>query len=443
LVKTESKSSNNKTTKSTVNKNGIKLEDYPIPTATDINNSIDRRYADLDDKNKKISLAESEEIAKKLVNENTPNDTSILVSSSEFPLKENEIDYFSDNSFSLALLILGGIFSIPLILWFYKYLTSDPNTNSNFLPKIFNFSLRNSISDSVLFLHNRAFDKVEELANKAQSIDNEKFGNDEFSLFLKIKTSIKQGIGEYKGLSQSAKMLEVAVAAQTNFIALEQTEFRFRSRTQQQFYDYISKLLAQNSSSNEFKDKVQKKFNELLPLLRSDEGRVALEAYIRDLHKISEHELGLKLLSLFKEYNLNDYSILKTISDLLERMEGQDTIDLKALSAVVMYNYEVFEKLGQIVGLSGTKSNPDNYAKLLQYIALARRYQISYPKFEEMLGFLQEWVKPYQSLIAIRHEYNNGNYNLPKDFYRPVPGINLYEKYKSHLIEKSSLGLIA
>lgn len=168
-------------------------------------------------------------------------------------------------------------------------------------------------------------------------------------------------------------------------------------------------------------------------MMRTEEGRTALQSYLKELYTLSEHELGLKLLSLFKQYQLTDFSVLKTISDIVDSLEKKDLHDLKGLVVTVKVNYEVFEKLGQIIGVPRSKSEPNTYGKIIQYIGLTYKYQTSYSKFQELVVLLSEWQKHYQSVIGVRQEYPVGEYKQPKDFAQEIPGMNLYLKYKNYL----------
>jgi len=289
------------------------------------------------------------------------------------------------------------------------------------------------ISESTAFLHNRAFKELENLARQAEKINTEKFGSEEFLLFYKIKQEIKQENQEYKKLTYSGELLKIAIAAQSSFLKIEQTELRFRSYKQQEFYRFIEDFLSQDIDKNCFRDLVEKKLAEITSLLNTEEGKQALQGYFKEIKIISEHELGLKLLSFFKKYQLADYAILKRVSDITSQLEGRDLLASKNLVVLVIENYEVFEKLGPIIGIAEAESSPDAYAKLLQYIGLNYRYQDSFAKFEQLLKILKKWETPYQTIVALRQEYNASNYRLPKEFFQPIPGLNIYKKYEKYV----------
>ncbi|WP_373542495.1 hypothetical protein [Chamaesiphon sp.] len=103
---------------------------------------------------------------------------------------------------------------------------------------------------------------------------------------------------------------------------------------------------------------------------------------------------------------------------------------------LVMVKYDVFEKLGPIVGIPEQYNRPETYSKMLQYIGLKSRHESSYQKFQEFLLLLQQWEIHYQTILNVRAKYAAKEYRLPKEFTDRAPGFALYQKYKEsfHLI---------
>ena len=111
---------------------------------------------------------------------------------------------------------------------------------------------------------------------------------------------------------------------------------------------------------------------------------------------------------------------------------------VKALTCLVMANYDDFEALGDIIDVKGKKSNPDTYAKIIQYIALGERHKNSYGQFEQLINVMRQWYPIYQKIKDIREEYPRENYRQPKDFIKPIPGIDLYNKYRNYLTDQNT-----
>ncbi|ACK67537.1 conserved hypothetical protein [Rippkaea orientalis PCC 8801] len=294
------------------------------------------------------------------------------------------------------------------------------------------------ISESSILMHNREMIDLRVFAKTAEAIDNEKFGNEEFLIFVKIKCMLRKGLDNYAGLYDSMELFKVAIEAKDSFIALDQTELRYRGSKQQQFYKFVEQLLADHKDNESFRQNVQAQLSDIVAQIKTEEGKEALESYAQNLDKISKHDLGLKLLSLFKAHQLADYSILRVISEIIQGLNKQDLRDFKSLMSLVMVNYQVFEQLRKIIGLSDKQNTPEVYARLLQYTALSNRHSISYLKFEELVKVLRKWFYPYQAIVGIRQEHPAKDYKLPKEFTEPIPGVEVYEKYKKWFTDKKT-----
>ena len=56
------------------------------------------------------------------------------------------------------------------------------------------------VPDNAISLHDRTFREVRSLAYKAEKITTEKFGNEEFMLYVRLKQQVEQGIKNTKQL---------------------------------------------------------------------------------------------------------------------------------------------------------------------------------------------------------------------------------------------------
>jgi hypothetical protein len=250
---------------------------------------------------------------------------------------------------------------------------------------------------------------------------------------LKIRILVAKGANEYQSFCQSLKYLEVAIAAQNSYLKIESTELRYRSRKQQAFYQFVIDNITDNIDKNAFQERVKVKLDEIIPSVNSEEGKEALKAYLNEIDKIAQHDLGLKLLSLFKKYQLADFAILRKVSELVEQINGQDLQDDKHLIALILANYEVLEKLAPIIQISKKDLNPQTFAKLLQYMGLARRYEKAFQEFQNLIKVLRQWEKAFNSLQNIREQYPSDKYQIPKEFSTKIPGLNIYQKYQEYM----------
>jgi hypothetical protein len=156
------------------------------------------------------------------------------------------------------------------------------------------------------------------------------------------------------------------------------------------------------------------------------------------MEKISKHILGLKLLLLFKTSNLSDYSVLRSIADIILGIEMKHIYDFKKLVDVVQDNYDAFEKLKHIIQLPENRKDVEVYALMIQVISLAHQYEIAYVKFEQLMKVIQKWYRNYQVILQIYQEYPASQYKLPPEFSEPIPGEALYLKYCKCLTDKKT-----
>lgn len=309
--------------------------------------------------------------------------------------------------------------------WFYKLLGRF-------------FKLREVVSDSAIFLHNRAMMDIRVLGKNAEAVDNEKFGKEEFLVFVKLKYLLSRNFGEYADLYDSIRFLKLAIDAKDSFIAIDQIELSFRGSKQQEFYQYTEDLLGNYENTTTFQEDIRVKLAEVISQIKTEEGRVALQAYSKHLNRLCEDDLGLKLLSLFKAYQLADYSVLRRISDLIQSLDKQDLQSYSTLISLVMANYSAFESLRKIINVSDRNNNPDTYARMVQYIALNYRHGLSFIKFEELMSILKRWYGPYRTLIGIREAHPSHLYKQPRDFQDPIAGESTYFKYINWLTDKKT-----
>ena len=326
------------------------------------------------------------------------------------------------------------LFTSPVFIMFVALgKTVTQTLNEGFIEDLQEKYGKPQVPEGSVFLHDRSFKEISTITLKAEKINDEKFSNQEFLLYVQFKKDARKRDKEHRKFNNRVELLRAGIMAQKSFLRLESTELRFRSRKQQEFYQFVAENIDDNPKKDEFRDKVKKKLAQIIPLINTEEGRDALSSYLKEVNLISQYDMGLKLLSLFKKYQLADFSVLRTISDISERLQAQKLLSPKNLVSLVIENYDVFEKLAPIIGVSEAESNPETYAKILQYIGLINRHQVSYEQFQQLIKILKQWEKPYKSIMMVRQEYTPNKYRIPKEFTQKIPGLNLHKKYAKHL----------
>ena len=292
---------------------------------------------------------------------------------------------------------------------------------------------KGEIPEHTLALYQNYYSQLKNLGAIAKTVDNEKFTSREFINFLGITTQVNKDLGKYQGLKNSIELLRVALETKDSFLKIEATESRYRGYAQQEFYDYIYELLQQETDVEKFRDSTQKQLLDVVPRIKTDEGKAAVQSYVNQLEILSKNELGLKLLYLFKQYDLSNFALLRTIAEIADSFYDKDLDSIKEFMVIVQVNVDMFLKLGQIIQVPSAKNIPNTYALILQYIALRNRHQNAFGQFEQLVNLLKQWENLYNPLIAIRQEYPPEDYKQPKLFDQEIHGLTIYHKYQKYI----------
>ena len=354
---------------------------------------------------------------------------------------ENSLtNYLNDYSGVISIAVFGiglvWLKAADVHLKVYELVAGEEGLYRKFLEKI--GQGKETISDSNLFLYNKALKEVDGLARAARRIDNEKFGQQEFLLFAKIQFCLSNNVDEYDRLQGNIDLLQAALQAQSSYITIHQIELSSQGTKQQEFYNYTYTQLQEDPDAQYLRVNIQNKLAETLPQVKTEEGRTTLEAYTKAISELADSPFALKLLVKFKALHLDDFSNLRRISELINSLNGREVEDLKTVTYLVMANYDDFEAIAQIIGLTEKQSSPDTYARMIQYIALIYRYQDSFHKFQQLIQVMRQWYKPYRVIQEIRKEHPPDTHWQPKDFERDIPGLSLYSKYKDSLTDQKT-----
>lgn len=302
------------------------------------------------------------------------------------------------------------------------------------IKRLLNLFNRPDVSNTSMSLHNQALEQVRRLAIILKSCYQKQFDEGDFLYFVKLRNNFARGRGEFEGLKDSLRLFRAAVEAKNSFLKIEKIESMYGGSKQQEFYDSILKLLAKNVSKFDFYKQVNRQFHEIIDSLETESSQKALKSYMIALDTLSKQDrLGLKLLYLFKKLKLTNYSILKTVSDLVNNLQYRDIQDLDSIVKLVKANHDVFLKLGRIIGIPFVRNNPQTYAMMLQYVVLRQKYRTLYYQFKKVKKLLCQWYCFYRIVSDIRVQYPFLEYRQPKEFKEYIPGLDIYEKYKNYL----------
>ena len=302
---------------------------------------------------------------------------------------------------------------------------------------------KEQVGNKTIEMHRQDLSKTKLLASIIKNLDMGFFASSDFVFYLNIKSELINNQDEYQDLNNPAELFSLAVKAKDNFLKIEQTELRYRSLKQQEFYDYIFDLLRQNFeiqeekkyySPDEFKSNIRKKLEEVSQEITREQGRIPLQEYCASLEELAiEKNLGLKLLYLFKTFGNVDFSVLRIISDMVVYLQDKNIQNLQAMEDLVMKNQGLFLEVGRIVGVPQTRENATTYSILLQYLVLNIKYESFLEKFSRMSSLLKDWFICYKTVTELRERYPENEYAIPEEFKQEIKGLDIYEKYSKYI----------
>lgn len=289
-----------------------------------------------------------------------------------------------------------------------------------------------TIPPEVIEHHQRVFAELKILTPIAKALDNQDFNNPEFLEFVHISQLFADEIGEYKGLKNYVSLFRVAVEARNSFLKIEQIELSYRSTKQQEMYRFLLELLEQQLDSQTFIKSLDEKRQKILPEIQTEEGKEAINVYTDTLQNLArQDELGIKLMYLFKKYQLENFSLLKIVSEIVQYLQGRNLRDFNDIKILVRANQELFAQLGRIIELPLEKTREDDYARMLQYIAMKQKYRELYIQFLRLLEVMTQWNHFYSIIKDLREHYSPEKFEIPPEFNTPIPGSEIYAKYQT------------
>ncbi|MEB3160729.1 MAG: hypothetical protein VKL20_04640 [Synechocystis sp.] len=437
--------------------------------AEKINNQVQERYQGLIEKDElkdTINIAENAQLMKQLQEGKELDLEAIRADGSAEKLDQKlaMVRQFSDkltgadqvatvgsetldgggSSFAAPFVFGGGLLGLIALLWWLKSLgiwsdlpaklMGDEGLYQHLLA-VFG-KARPKVSESDVFLYNKALNDIEKIAQQAISIDNDKFSQSEFVLFAKVQYCFNNNSGSYKDLKIYLKRLQSAFKAQQIYTTLSQIEMGCMGSKQQTFYDDCHRLLQQNMSGEALTNQVAVKLTEMLPLVKTDTGKSHLESYADAVNQLAPDPTAIAIINRFKDAQQGDYATMKTIVEVMNRFKEADVSDLRTVMHATMAYYDDFEILGDIIDLPEEKRSPDTYARLLQYLALEKRHQLSFMQFQGLVEVLRQWHKPFRVLMSIRQLYPADQFRQPAVFKFPIPGLSLYKKHQNSLMDQ-------
>jgi hypothetical protein len=320
--------------------------------------------------------------------------------------------------------------------------SDDNNPKTSFLQNLKDSFIKPKldVSQELLTAHEEHMVQLRFLSKMAYVIDSNRFDNEEFRTYIKLDYHLTQEAKGYEGLRKPSLLVKTGIHLTNSYVKISEIEINSRGSKQQELYLFVNNLLNfidnEVDSTEAFLNQLKKKIEEINPQLKSEEGRLAIKSYANELELIANNEMGLRLLKLIKSGNFEDYLIFKRVRNMSLGLKKLNVLDFKILLTLVMGNFELFQKLGSIVGIPQSQNTAQTYAIILQYISLEVRQKILHQKFLQLIQIMRQWQKPYELISNLRNKINSKEYKIPKEFLEPIHGIDIYNKYISYIKDK-------
>lgn len=304
------------------------------------------------------------------------------------------------------------------------------------LPFFFDRSLP-AIPEESRYQHDRALMNANLLAEKVLELDSDEFREDDFISFVRLKYGIQNSEDKYRDLDRPIQRLESALRIRKLYRTIERIESTYTEPKQQEFYRFVSYILAECPDREMFRCLLREKIENSLDSMVFERDELPLFEYFQAIEIIVADHFGFTLLGLFKNSRSNHLFTLTLISDLLDRLELQEENPERSLADFVDQHEGSLARLQSMLAVNEEENSLDTFIKILQYLVLARRFRPTLDQFERSLSLLGEWYLSYQIVIGIRQEYPPTDYRQPKNFSEAIPGIELYQKYEDSFNQPS------
>lgn len=303
------------------------------------------------------------------------------------------------------------------------------------MQRLQDYFYREPVSPEAIALYRERFQQISDIASRTQSLYRSKFGSAEFLSFVRLNQDFQDRSGPYHELKPALALLQAGIGAHQAFTNLEQIEFNHRGKRFNEFYSFVESLCHQRVQATTFRRQTQAKFQDLFPILKSQEGKLALKRYHSYLERIASNDLSLNLLYAFKKYQFQGYNIFRKLADIVKDLRCSDILSQDSLSLKIITHFESFDKLGLILGIPSRQQTLETYGLLFQYIALSEKHARAFEQFKSLVDQLQHWYEVQVQLVTIRQQYPPQTYRYPKLLRQELPGQKLYNQYAAYLGE--------
>lgn len=292
---------------------------------------------------------------------------------------------------------------------------------------------KQEIPQHTIYLHNKVWQKLELLTTTLKALLSEKFSNQDFLIFARIKGYLVKNFSQKNHyFNEISKFLINIINNLNDLHKLAEIEQKLTGENCQQFSQFVEHCLTENLSKVMFQETIRKQL-ELIMFNLSDHELHLLRKFSNQIYIVSELPNCLENFFLLKKLQLDDWLLFNQIANFAQKDQQNDFGELKSFILLVNAHTDWFKKLGEFFNILDDKKDSITYARILQYLALLYKYEASYKQFREFLKYLAQWEKTYYYIIALKEEYPINNYHYPRNFHQNIPGFEIYKVYHDYL----------
>lgn len=293
---------------------------------------------------------------------------------------------------------------------------------------------KKEIPQEMLYFHNQAWRKLEILSTTLKALLNEEFNSQDFVIFARLNGYLFKCFEENNQyFNQLAGFIQVILKHLDSLSILAQVEANFQQDSLQKLYQFTEALAHQKVPKLVFQEKLRKEKKLIFSHLENAQQREAVETYVNQLYFISQYPQVFENYLFLKRNKLDRWPLLNKLGDFIKNKYHNNLSELKAFVLIAKANDSWFEQLNKAFGFTVPKEASVTDAKILQYLALAYKYESLYPQFKRFLIYLSQWEKTYCYVVTIREKYPLNSYHHPLSFKQNIPGFDLYKTYHDYL----------
>ena len=141
-------------------------------------------------------------------------------------------------------------------------------------------------------------------------------------------------------------------------------------------------------------------------------------------------------LCSFKNNPDIQYIILNQATELISKIPITQILDSDITNRYIFENHNLFNKLVRLMGIPNQWNNLEVHTIIIQYsafklhVSLSKHFSTVSINAKSSSDKSSQYIKQIQQF---RHEYTRQGYTLNLELLAPIPGIDLFNRYREYL----------